>query len=319
MLGIPSVAPARWHQLHPLKRWLIASRAMVLPLTLFAVTFAACVAPPQGGSGWLLLGAVLLALLLAHATNNLLNDYVDHRAGLDQGNYVRAQYGVHVLESGLMSKEALRRYILFTGLPALLLALYICAISAIEVSFYAGVGAFLVLFYTYPLKRIALGELAVFAAWGPLMIAGTAVVLTGGADMTTIAAGAVYGLGPTLVICAKHRDKLEDDRARGVHTLPALLGDRVTGSLLIALALLQVAGIIWLAAYSSLYGLLLALAALPQLYRLVAVYRVAAPSQPPATFPATAWPLWFTSQSFLYARNTGFLMTAGVFGQRLFF
>ena len=119
--------------------------------------------------------------------------------------------------------------------------------------------AFLVLFYTFPLKRIALGELAVFAAWGPLMIAGTAVVLTGAADMTTIAAGAVYGLGPTLVICAKHRDKLEDDRARGVHTLPALLGDRATGSLLIALALLQVAGIVWLAVHSGLYGLLLPL------------------------------------------------------------
>ncbi len=319
MLGIPGVAPARWHRLHPLKRWLIASRAMVLPLTLFAVTFAVCIAPPPSISGWLLAGAVLVALLLAHATNNLLNDYVDHGAGLDRGNYARAQYGVHVLESGLMSKAALRRYILWTGIPALLLALFICWISAVEASIYAGAGALLVLFYTYPLKRMALGDLAVFAAWGPLMIAGTAVVVTGSADMSIAAAGAVYGLGPTLVICAKHRDKLEDDRTRDVYTVPVLLGDRHTGSLLTALALLQVAGVIWLAVDSRLYGLLLSLAALPQLFRVIAVYRAGTPPEKPADFPAAAWPLWFTSHSFLYARNTGLLMTAGVCGQRLLF
>ena len=41
-----------------------------------------------------------LGLLLAHATNNLLNDYTDSRRGIDSGNYFRNQYGAHVLEDG---------------------------------------------------------------------------------------------------------------------------------------------------------------------------------------------------------------------------
>ena len=45
-LGIPYVDAVAWRQLSHLKRWLIASRASVFPLTLFAVLFALCLAPP---------------------------------------------------------------------------------------------------------------------------------------------------------------------------------------------------------------------------------------------------------------------------------
>ena len=48
--------------------------------------------------------ACATGLLFAHASNNLLNDYTDSRRGIDRGNYYRNQYGVHVLEDGLMSE-----------------------------------------------------------------------------------------------------------------------------------------------------------------------------------------------------------------------
>ena len=40
-------------------------------------------------------------------------------------------------------------------------------------------GAFFVLFYTWPLKYIGLGELAVIIVWGPLMVGGGYFVVTG--------------------------------------------------------------------------------------------------------------------------------------------
>ena len=42
-------------------------------------------------------------LMFAHATNNLLNDLTDSRRGIDRDNYYRNQYGVHVLEDGLLN------------------------------------------------------------------------------------------------------------------------------------------------------------------------------------------------------------------------
>ncbi len=318
LLGIPFVTAAQWQQLSHLQRWLIATRASVLPLTLFAVLFALCLTPPATLAGWGTVVLAALALLLAHATNNLLNDYVDYRAGLDHGNYARAQYGVHVLTHGLMSERALRAYICATGFAAFALGILVCAVSVRAALYFALAGAFLVLFYTYPLKRIALGELAVLAAWGPLMVGGIALVSTGHLPAVVLWAGTVYGLGPTLVICAKHTDKLSHDKARGVRTLPNLLGDSGARMLLAAVAGVQVCGIVWLAWRWQLWGLLAAAVTLPQLYRLVRVYLEPPPTSCPATFPAQAWPLWYTTQTFLYARNVGLWMILGLLGQRIY-
>ncbi len=317
-LGIPFVEAAQWQQLSHVQRWLIATRASVLPLTLFAVFFALCLAPPVSFAGWGAAALATLALLFAHATNNLINDYVDYHAGLDRDNYARAQYGVHVLSSGLMSPRALRAYIYTTGSAAFALGLLVCAISVREAVYFALAGAALVLFYTYPLKRMALGELAVFAAWGPLMVGGLALVSTGELPDVVLWAGAVYGLGPSLVICAKHTDKLSDDRARRIRTLPNILGERGARLLLIAVALAQISGMVWLAWRWQLWGLLAGAATLPQLYGLIRVYLKPPPSDCPAEFPAHAWPLWYTTQTFLYARNIGLWMILGLLSQHIF-
>jgi 1,4-dihydroxy-2-naphthoate octaprenyltransferase len=57
----------------------------------------------------------VLGLLFAHATNNLLNDYIDSRCGIDRDNYYRNQYGVHVLEDGLMNEAQFWRYLATTA------------------------------------------------------------------------------------------------------------------------------------------------------------------------------------------------------------
>ena len=58
-------------------------------------------------------------------------------------------------------------------------------------------GAFFVLFYTWPLKYIGPGELAVVIVWGPLMIGGGYYAITGVWDWNVILVSLVYALGPT--------------------------------------------------------------------------------------------------------------------------
>ena len=64
-----------------------------------------------------------------------------------------------------------------------------------------------------------------FLVWGPLMIAGTYFVPTGAAPGWVFAASLPYALLVTVVLFGKHIDKLEADAAKGIHTLPVLLGD----------------------------------------------------------------------------------------------
>ena len=50
----------------------------------------------------------VIGLVVAHAANNMINDYFDLGGGVDTAAYVRAQYAPHPILSGLISKEGLR-------------------------------------------------------------------------------------------------------------------------------------------------------------------------------------------------------------------
>ena len=59
------------------------------------------------------------------------------------------------------------------------------------------------------------------------MVGGTYYVVTGGHyDRERHLDRPAYALGPTAVLFGKHTDKLEADRAKGIRTLPVLLGER---------------------------------------------------------------------------------------------
>jgi 1,4-dihydroxy-2-naphthoate octaprenyltransferase len=315
LIGVPNVTPEQWHAAHPGLRWLIASRASVLPLTIFAVLFAGALAQPRGLVEWTLFSATLVALVLAHATNNLLNDLVDDATGLDTDNYFRIRYGTQVLAAGLVSRAQFARYLAFTGTAALGLGTAICFYRGATTMVFAGLGAFFLLFYTHPLKRLALGELAVFLTWGPLMAGGVVAAVTGSVTADAIWAGALYGLGPTVVIFAKHTDKATDDQARGVVTLPVLLGARGARLGIGALAVIQMLAAVGIAYAFGLYGVLATLCALPQLVALLRIVRAERPTEPPSS--TAGWPLWFTVYGFQYARAAGAWLTVGVLAQAI--
>jgi 1,4-dihydroxy-2-naphthoate octaprenyltransferase len=308
---VPALSEAQWRVLGPALRWLIASRASVLPLTMASTLFGAVLAWPW--IDWFDFALVLSALLLAHATNNLLNDHVDVTSGLDEGNYFRARYGTHPLAAGWMSLSEHRRYVLLTGGAALALALLVGWRAGGVVLWPALAGAFLLLFYTWPLKRWALGELAVWLAWGPLMVVGVTATLRGSVAVGDLAPASIFGLGPLLVILAKHTDKLHDDRRRGIRTLPAVLGDRASRLLMAGVLAGQLLACLWIG-----WFYLVAWLALPWAIRFVRQIRSPRPQQAPPVALAAAWPLWFTVGAFTYARVVGLLLVLGALLSRIF-
>src|SRR5262249_49366090 len=111
------------------------------------------------------------------------------------------------------------------------IAVYLISVRGWPIVLFAGLGFFISVFYVAPpirLKHIGLGELGVFIVWGPLMIGGTYYCAAGSAPLWVYAAGLPYALLVMTVLIGKHVDKLEQDQAKGIRTLPVILGRDVS-------------------------------------------------------------------------------------------
>ena len=310
---MPKLSQTEWQSLDPVAKWLIACRASVLFMTFTAAALGGLMAWRAGVFEWNLWLATVLGLMFAHATNNLLNDYTDSRRGIDKENYYRNQYGVHVLEDGLMSEPQFWRYLGVTAAVALLLGAWLVSQrSGLTIDLMLA-GAFFVLFYTWPLKYYGLGEPAVLLVWGPLMVGGSYYVLAGTWSWDVTWLSLVFALGPTTVLFGKHTDKLEADKAKGVNTLPVILGEKLSRQCVLAMigaqyllcALLVLDG-------SFSWVLLLVLLSARSWPRLQAVFSQPKPEQPPADYPEDVWPLWFSAHAFRHTRQFTTLFLAGV-------
>ncbi len=313
LTGVPHLERAEWENLGVITQWLISTRAVTLIITVFPCLIAGLLAIRDNRFNPTLWVLVTIGLVMAHATNNILNDLVDHRMGVDKDNYFRTQYGVQPIESGLMSARRALLYAGATGAVALACGVYLIYLRGGPTLWLLVVGAFFVLAYTWPLKYIGLGELAVLAVWGPLTIAGGYLVITGLWDWRVVLASLPYGLGAASVIFGKHIDKLRADKAKGIRTLPVLLGETRSRQLAVAMMLGQYGLVGYLVAtgyFSAALGLvLLALFALVPALR---VYSRPRPVGPPPDYPATAWPLWYVSFSFVHNRKFGLWFLVGL-------
>lgn len=312
---IPRIEREEWDRLDGVARWLIVTRAAVLVMTVLACALAGLLALRDHGCPPLAFAALTLGLTLAHATNNILNDYTDHKKGVDRGNYFRTQYGPQPLEQGLLSTRALLGYAAATGALAIACGGYFVWLRGGSALALAGVGAFFVLFYTWPLKHIGMGEPAVLLVWGPLMVGGGYFMLTGRWSWGAAAASVPYALGPTCVIFGKHIDKLTDDTARKIRTLPVVIGERAARLCVIAMTLGAYATVVALVAARYFAPTVLAVGfALPATRRVLAAYARPRPEEAPRWYPKGVWPLWFVAHSFVHARRFGALFLAGVAG-----
>ena len=313
---IPRVSKDEWNHLDVISKWLISTRAAVLIMTFISAAIAGLLAILAGQFNfgpWLLM---VIGLVLSHATNNLLNDYTDYVRGVDKNNYYRAQYGPQPLEHGLMSKRQLLTYAVVTGVLALICGLLLVALRGPLALLLLGLGAFFVLFYTWPLKYIGLGEVAVLIVWGPLMIGGGYFVVTGQWSWNAVLAGLPYALGVTTVIFGKHIDKHDDDQTKGIHTLPVIIGERAARYAVMSMMLLMYLLVGYLIVIGYFHWIMLVvLLALPMLKNALTQYVRPRPAGPPDWYPKDAWPLWFVSWSFLHNRRYGLLFLAGLIGE----
>lgn len=301
---VPQVDKNEWESIGILTRWLIASRFSVTLMTFTSAIIGILLAAIDGNVDVLLAVLCVLGLVLAHASNNLINDYTDSIKGVDEGNYFRTKYGTHVLEGGLLSVKGLMKYIIVTAVLAILCGAYIVYIRGEDALWLMLSGAFFVLFYTWPLKKLALGELSVLIVWGPLMVGGTYLVCLGEWSTPAALMGLLYALAPTAVIFGKHIDKLAMDKSKGIYSLPVLLGTNKAKKCaqLMLLAQYVLAFVLFLQGVVN-YSVIILLFTVPTLLQTLKVFNEPRPETMPEDFRSEVWPLWFAPYAFAYTRK----------------
>jgi 1,4-dihydroxy-2-naphthoate octaprenyltransferase len=305
---------SEWQALDVISRWLIATRSAVAIVTLYSCVIGGLFALRYGQFSavpWLILS---LGLFLAHGANNLLNDYLDFRRGIDSDNYFRTQYGVHPLVQGFWDGRTHLRWFAASFLLALAAAVYTLFYTGFDpvVLVLIAYGTLMLLFYTYPLKYLALGELTIFLIWGPVMIGGVFYVLNGQWDWKVALAGVPFGLSTASINVAKHIDKSVEDRGKGVTTLPVLLGETASRALNMAVILLAYAVTAYLIFVPRFLTpvMLIVLLAGKDAWKALALLSRPRPKEAPAGYPV--WPRWFSPPAFFHNRSFGHLFILGV-------
>jgi 1,4-dihydroxy-2-naphthoate octaprenyltransferase len=310
---IPRIDKAEWDALDIISRWLISTRAAVLIMTFISAALAGIFAWRDGSfhlGRWVLL---VIGLIFAHATNNLINDLTDYKRGVDKNNYFRTQYGPQPIQQGLLTIRTLLVYIAVTGLIAVAAGIPLVLQGGSTALWLMIAGVVFVLFYTFPLKYIGLGELAVLVIWGPLMIGGGYYVISGAWDWNVVWASLPYALGPTTVLFGKHIDKLEADKAKKIHTMPVILGEKAARYTVLGMIAMQYATVIALV-ISGFFTpvMLLMLGGLTAIPRVWAMYKNPKPESCPSDYDPSIWPLWFSAISFYHNRRYGMFLMVGL-------
>ncbi|MFB3918559.1 UbiA prenyltransferase [Candidatus Velamenicoccus archaeovorus] len=223
-------------------RFLTVIRGWSLPLSISSVTLGTtAAATTQRGSAWLYL-LVVFGVCLFHACANTFNDYFDLKYGVDTPEAPTAIYRAHGVFAGLIAPKAL----FYLSIILLTIALLIGAALAILRTAYLWpliiLGLFLNLFYTalpgHALKYTALGEPAVFLAFGPVIMEGSFAVQTGYLSWNVFLLSLPVGILVALVLFANNLRDREFDSCKKIKTLATLLGPRAGMKTFIALAYL---------------------------------------------------------------------------------
>jgi 1,4-dihydroxy-2-naphthoate octaprenyltransferase len=306
---------SRTEELDRTGRWLLITRACVQPMTVTSIAIAGFLAVKSPDCNWWLFSLAAAGSVIAHAANNMTNDYFDLTEGLDTSAYPRAAYAPHPVLAGLISKRGLGKAILVANAVDGAIMVVLVIARGWPIAAFALVGLFISVFYVAPplrLKGRGLGEPSVAIVWGPLMVGGTYFAATGHISSGIFWASAPYALLVTTVLMGKHIDKLPWDEPEGIKTLPVLLGDSASRRVTVALMAAFYAAVIVLVATGTITTwALIALAGLPQFFKAARTYARAKPEERPARYPL--WPLWYGPWAFVHARHAGALFVAGLF------
>ena len=179
--------------------------------------------------GWL--GLTVLGGCLLHIGTNTANDYFDHTSGTDEANYnymVPFSGGSRSIQMGLISSRGMLIVSLVAFALSAVVSVPLIQKAGMDVLWLGLIGFASGFFYTAPPFRFAsrkgLGELLIGLNFGPLMVAGSALVQTGKILPEALLAGIPIGLLVAAIVYMNEFPDHDGDKATGKNTLIVVFG-----------------------------------------------------------------------------------------------
>ena len=236
--------------------WMVIMRLPFLSATFVAIFAGAAVTSMLGQDvswGWLML--TLLAGSLLHIGTNTSNDYFDHISGTDARNYNYSNKGLNggsrSIQMGLISPKGILTVAIIAFTLSAVAGIPLIIKSGLSILWLGLIGFFSGLFYTAPpfkfSSRKGMGELLIGLNFGPLMVAGSALVQTGQLLPQAFLAGIPIGFLIAAVVYMNEFPDYDSDKATGKNTLIVVFGPEKARAGYVALVASAFASIVILA------------------------------------------------------------------------
>lgn len=289
-----------------LSSWLRAIRIRFLLASVIAVSNGLAIAYWKTGTiDPLYAGLTYAGVVFLHASVDLLNDYWDHKRGIDSAT-TRTKFsgGTGVLPENMLTPKA----VYAAGVMFLILGgavgAYFVAIRGVTIAVILGFAVVAIYFYSTSIVNSGLGELFV-GIKGAMIVLGTFFVQTALIDTAAVFVGVIVGLLSATVLFINSFPDHDADKSKGRRTLVILLGKNRAATVfplfIIAAYALIVAGIFL--GYTKIYSLA-SLASLPLAVKAITAVRKDHESIP-SLVPAM-------SSTVTYSRVTGFMLAASL-------
>lgn len=214
------------------KIWIRAARLRTLPLSISGVIVGNALCVQQANFSWLLFVLMLLTAVTFQIVSNLANDYGDGVKGTDNADRRGPE---RVFQSGLLSRQALKKGIVGVALVSLLLALILITAAFGSNSWmyfliFLGLAIFSIwaaISYTVGDKAYGyrgLGDVFVFVFFGLVSVMGAYFLQLKEFSLAAVAMAVVVGLLSVAVLNLNNMRDRESDAAVGKRTLAVLLG-----------------------------------------------------------------------------------------------
>jgi len=241
-----------------LSSWLRAIRIRFLLASVIAVSNGLAIAYWKTGTIDLLHAAMTyVGVIFLHASVDLLNDYWDHKRGIDSAT-TRTKFsgGTGVLPENLLTPSAVYSAGLIFLILGALIGAYFVAVRGITIAVILGFAVVAIYFYSTSIVNAGLGELFV-AIKGAMIVLGSFYVQSPTLEPTAIYVGAIVGILSATVLFVNSFPDYGADRSKGRRTLVIMLGKKKAAAVfplfIVAAYAMIVAGIFF--GFTKIYSL----------------------------------------------------------------
>ncbi len=218
------------HEFYPgkVQVWLMAIRPKTLPAAVGPVLVGIAAAYHDGFTNLLVSILALLGAISLQIESNLVNDYFDHKSGVDNEKRMGP---VRVMQKGLLNEREMQIGIIVNIAISALIGLYLIYVGGLPILAIGVASIVFAILYSggpFPLSSHAMGDIFVFLFFGMVAVPGTYYVISKTVNILIFVLSIPVGFLVTAILVVNNYRDFDVDKEAGKLTLAHVFGKNGT-------------------------------------------------------------------------------------------